>query len=93
MKPSPPGTVRSPLGTGFRWSGLFFSEGHAGSTWIREVGTVKLPCPLEGGIVVVEGELLPAPDGDRAAKGTPGLELVANGRALGRFFPEVGPFT
>jgi glycosyltransferase involved in cell wall biosynthesis len=92
MRPPPnPGSVRSPLGTGFRWHGLFFCAGHPGSTWIREAGFVDLPCGLGGASIVVDGELLS--DGGRPeAAGRLGLEVALDGRTLGRFFPEPGPF-
>ncbi|MGH8017616.1 MAG: glycosyltransferase family 4 protein, partial [Opitutaceae bacterium] len=89
--PAAPGTVRSPLGTGFRWSELFFSE-IPGSVWIRETGRIDLPCDVPCETIAVEGELLP--DGGRAAAaGVPGLELRVNDRTLGRTQFEVGPFS
>ena len=84
--------MRSPLGTGFRWSGLFLSADASDSMWIREFAQVHLPCALESDTLVIDGEL--RPDGDvREASGRLGLELRVGGRTLGRIFPEEGSFT
>ncbi len=82
-KPAPLRIVHGPLGTGFRWSGLFFSAEHSGSVWIRERGAITLPCDLPYETLTIEGELLPD-DGQREAQGGLGIELSLNGRALGR---------
>ena len=39
--------MRSPLGTGFRWTGLFLSADVSDSMWIRERAEVHLPCALD----------------------------------------------
>lgn len=92
MKPLAPGTLRSPLGTGFRWTGLFLSAEASDSMWIRESAEVHLPCALEHDSIEVTGEL--QPDGGRVeAAGRVGLELRVGGRVLGRFHPEEGSFT
>ncbi|BET69653.1 hypothetical protein ASA1KI_45710 [Opitutales bacterium ASA1] len=90
--PARPGTVRSPLGTGFRWSDLFFSAGASGSVWLREAGAIDLPCDFPYESLAIDGRLLP-PDHSAAAQGTPGLEISINGRLLGRAHVDVGPFS
>lgn len=92
MKPVAPGTLRSPLGTGFRWSGLFLSAECSESMWIRETAMVHLPCALEADTLVVEGELRPEDETPESA-GPVGLELRMGRRALGSLHPPVGPFT
>ena len=92
MKPVSPGTLRSPLGTGFRWTGLFLSADASDSMWIRETAEIHLPCALEHDALVIDGELRPAGNTPEAA-GRVGLELRVGGRALDRMFPEVGAFS
>lgn len=92
QRETPPGTTRNPLGTGFRWSGLFFSETPAGSVWIRERGRVELPCPLGADTIAIEGELLPE-DGHAASRGPLGLELRVGGRRLARRDFAAGPYS
>ncbi|MBE2215922.1 MAG: glycosyltransferase [Opitutaceae bacterium] len=92
MKPIPSGTMRSPLGTGFRWTGLFLSADVSDSMWIREHAEVHLPCALEHDNIVVDGELRPDGGAPEAA-GRLGLELRVGGRTLATFFPPEGPFT
>ena len=84
--------MRSPLGTGFRWTGLFLSAEASDSMWIRERAEIHLPCALAQDTLVIDGELRPD-GGVPEARGQLGLELRVGGRVLGHFFPPEGPFS
>jgi len=84
--------MRSPLGTGFRWAGLFLSADASDSMWIRECAEVHLPCALDQETLVVEGELRPD-GGTSEASGRLGLEMRVRGKKLATVFPPEGPFT
>ena len=91
-RPLATGTVRSPLGSGFRWSGFFFSAETPDSVWLRERGIIDLPCALPFENLVVEGEVL-SEDGQAEVGGALGLELSVNGHMLGRAKLPAGPFS